>query len=70
MEGGVKYKLGIALLLVAIAAGSFVVARADTSPDEWLQKMSTAVDTLDYEGTVIRGTSTDATAFKGRSQEN
>ena len=41
-------------LVALLATATLVVARDNTTPDEWLQKMSNAVNTLDYAGTVIR----------------
>ena len=40
--------------VIALTTMSLVAARDNRSPDEWLQKMSLAIETLDYEGTVIR----------------
>ncbi len=39
-------------LLVAAATGSF--AHAETTPHEWLDRMSAAVQSLSYSGTVVR----------------
>jgi len=41
-------------LTASLAAATIVMARDNLSPEEWLQKMSSAIQTLDYEGTVIR----------------
>lgn len=54
--------LGTALLALSLAAP---VANSDEeSPGEWLQKMTTAVQTTNYEGTVIRIQDGKAEAIK------
>ena len=42
------------LALCLLMAGTSTAARDRLSPDDWLERMSTAVSTIDYEGTVIR----------------
>jgi sigma-E factor negative regulatory protein RseB len=51
---------GFCLLGLVVA----VTARAAESPQEWLDKMATAVQSTDYEGTVIRITDGKAEALK------
>lgn len=46
--------LAAAGLVAALAAATMVIARDNVTPDEWLQRMSNAIQTLDYEGTVLR----------------
>lgn len=41
-------------LVAALAAAGIVAARDNVSPDEWLQRMSNAIQTLDYQGTLVR----------------
>ncbi len=41
-------------LVVALSTAAVVTARDRTSPDEWLERMSEAVQSMNYEGTVIR----------------
>ncbi len=50
---GRKSALALAVVALLIAVVN-VAARDNMSPDAWLQKMSNAILTLDYEGTVIR----------------
>lgn len=52
------------LLLAATLAGTTVAARERLSPAEWLERMSRAVSTIDYEGTVIRRQDGEAQALK------
>ncbi|HEX5787595.1 MAG TPA: MucB/RseB C-terminal domain-containing protein [Woeseiaceae bacterium] len=56
---------GVALLLACGLANASVAATPDNaSPREWLQRMSRAVQTTDYEGTVIRISDGRAEALK------
>lgn len=41
-------------LLISLLAASSVVSAQDLAPHEWLDRMATAVQTTNYEGTVIR----------------
>lgn len=54
MVGDTQTKIKIIGLIAIMAMSVQVSARERVSPEEWLQKMSSAVQTLDYEGTVIR----------------
>lgn len=61
-----KYKTESQWLLVfflLVAAGS-AAARDRVSPNDWLERMSAAVSTIDYEGTVIRRQNGEAQALK------
>lgn len=55
MKAG-KHTLPLALagIVVFTTMATTVAARDKTSPEEWLRKMAVAVQTLDFEGTVIR----------------
>jgi sigma-E factor negative regulatory protein RseB len=67
MAGNIKTKtivIGLAGLIGLMATATFVAARDKTSPEEWLQKMSSAVQTLDFEGTVIRRQNDDVQPLK------
>lgn len=55
-----RWLLAFCLLL----AGMSAAARDRISPSEWLERMSTAVSTIDYEGTVIRRQNGEAQALK------
>jgi sigma-E factor negative regulatory protein RseB len=52
------------LALFLLVAGTSSVARDRISPNEWLDRMSAAVATIDYEGTVIRRQNGEAQALK------
>jgi len=54
---------GIVLLLALILATS-LPARDKTTPDEWLQKMSSAIQMMDYTGTVISQSNGEAQLLK------
>lgn len=57
-----------AVLLLVCGLSPFVVApvaaQADLSPQEWLERMSRAVQTSDYEGTVIRNSGSRSETLK------
>lgn len=56
---------GVALLLALCLANLSLVARAEQpAPREWLERMSRAVQSTDYEGTVIRISDGRAEALK------
>jgi sigma-E factor negative regulatory protein RseB len=61
-----KYKAESRWLLAFLffVAGTSVSARDRISPNEWLDRMSAAVSTIDYEGTVIRRQNGEAQALK------
>ena len=63
MMRGVNLKV-VAGLAACCVVGLAAVARDNTTPDEWLQKMSHAVQTLDYEGTLIRKDNDDVQPLK------
>jgi sigma-E factor negative regulatory protein RseB len=52
----------VALFMLAMATS--VEARERVSPGDWLERMSTAVASMDYEGTVIRRRNDEAQALK------
>lgn len=52
------------LALFLLVAGTSSAARDRISPNEWLDRMSAAVATIDYEGTVIRRQNGEAQALK------
>ncbi|MEX2122531.1 MAG: MucB/RseB C-terminal domain-containing protein [Woeseia sp.] len=52
------------LAFFLLLAGTSATARDRISPDEWLDRMSAAVATIDYEGTVIRRQNGEAQALK------
>lgn len=52
------------LALFLLVAGTSVAARDRISPNDWLDRMSVAVSTIDYEGTVIRRQNGEAQALK------
>lgn len=52
----------LALFMLAVAGSA--VARDRLGPNEWLERMATAVATLDYEGTVIHRQNGEAQALK------
>jgi sigma-E factor negative regulatory protein RseB len=52
------------LALFLLVAGTSSAARDRISPNEWLERMSAAVATIDYEGTVIRRQNGEAQALK------
>jgi sigma-E factor negative regulatory protein RseB len=47
-----------------LVAGTSAAARDRISPNDWLERMSAAVATIDYEGTVIRRQNGEAQALK------
>lgn len=51
-------------LLASLVASSTAISRERMGPQEWLERMSTAVATLDYRGTVIRRQNGEAQALK------
>lgn len=61
-----NYRMRLATIGVfaAMTMASLVVARDNLSPQEWLQKMSVAVKTVDFEGTVIRRQNGDSQPLK------
>ncbi|HWM27221.1 MAG TPA: MucB/RseB C-terminal domain-containing protein [Woeseiaceae bacterium] len=52
------------LAFFLLLAGTSATARDRISPDEWLERMSAAVATINYEGTVIRRQNGEAQALK------
>lgn len=52
------------LALFFLIAGASAAARDRVSPNEWLDRMSAAVSSIDYEGTVIRRQNGEAQALK------
>lgn len=52
------------LALFLLVAGTSVAARDRISPNDWLDRMSVAVTTIEYEGTVIRRQNGEAQALK------
>lgn len=52
------------LLLAGTLAGTSAAGRERLSPVEWLERMSNAVSSIDYEGTVIRRQDGEAQALK------
>jgi sigma-E factor negative regulatory protein RseB len=54
MAGINKVRLAVFGVIALTAMASLAAARDKISPEEWLHKMSNAVETLDFEGTVIR----------------
>lgn len=54
MVGDTQTKIKVIGLIALMATAMQAAARDRVSPEEWLQKMSSAVQTLDYEGIVIR----------------
>jgi sigma-E factor negative regulatory protein RseB len=63
---GAKYKTDAhwLLALFLLVAGTSVAARDRISPNDWLDRMSAAVTTIEYEGTVIRRQNGEAQALK------
>ena len=57
-----RYKCLLSLILVAATGAS--VAAERLSPQEWLDRMSVAVQSLSYEGTVIRISNGEAESLK------
>lgn len=64
MAGITKTRLAVFSVVALTATASLAVARDDISPEEWLHKMSDAVETLDFEGTVIRRQDGDVQLLK------
>lgn len=56
--------LSCVLALFTLACAASAEARERQSPLEWLDRMSTAISTLDYEGTVIRRQDGESQALK------
>jgi sigma-E factor negative regulatory protein RseB len=54
----------VLLLLGTLVLSTTAAASERLSPEEWLDRMSQAVETLDYEGTVIRRQNGEAQALK------
>jgi len=52
------------LAVFLLVAGTSAAARDRDSPNDWLDRMSAAVATIDYEGTVIRRQNGEAQALK------
>jgi sigma-E factor negative regulatory protein RseB len=52
------------LAFFLLLAGTSAAARDRVSPEVWLERMSTAVASIDYEGTVIRRQNGEAEALK------
>jgi sigma-E factor negative regulatory protein RseB len=52
------------LAVFLLVAGTSAAARDRISPNDWLDRMSAAVATIDYEGTVIRRQNGEAQALK------
>lgn len=50
--------------LVFLVLGTSVAAKDRPGPEEWLDRMSTAIATLEYEGTVIRRQNGESQALK------
>jgi sigma-E factor negative regulatory protein RseB len=63
---GARYKTDAhwLLALFLLVAGTSVAARDRISPNDWLDRMSAAVTTIEYEGTVIRRQNGEAQALK------
>lgn len=61
-----KYKMESRWVLAVflLAAGTSTMARDRLTPNDWLERMSAAVDTINYEGTVIRRQNGEAQALK------
>jgi len=64
MAGISKTRLAVFSVVALTATASLAAARDDISPEEWLHKMSNAVETLDFEGTVIRRQDGDVQLLK------
>lgn len=64
MRGSRNARISVVCLVAFLATATLVVARDKTTPDEWLHKMSSAVQTLDYAGTVIRSQNGEAQPLK------
>lgn len=64
MAGKNKVRLAIVGVVILTTMASLVAARDKTSPEEWLHRMSDAVQTLDFEGTVIRRQGGDVQPLK------
>jgi len=66
MTASVRFRSGIAWTAAAalLVAAASVAARDRTSPEDWLERMSDAVATRDYEGTVIRRQNGETRALK------
>ena len=64
MAGKHKVRLALVGIVALTTMASMVAARDKTSPEEWLHKMSAAVQTLDFEGTVIRSQGDDVQPLK------
>jgi len=64
MAGIKKARRAVFGVVAVTALASLVAARDQISPEEWLHKMSTAVETLDFEGTVIRRQDGDVQLLK------
>ncbi len=64
MAGNYRLRLAIIGVFAAMTMTSLVVARDNLSPEEWLHKMSVAVKTVDFEGTVIRRQNGDVQPLK------
>jgi negative regulator of sigma E activity len=58
------HKAAACVVLCGFFAALFAVANEDVSPDVWLDRMTGAVQTTDYEGTVVRLQDGKVEAFK------
>ena len=63
-NGGLREKIVWTMAAALLASAASAAARDRTSPEEWLQRMSAAVATTDYEGTVIRRHNGETRALK------
>ena len=57
-------KLATLALTASLAVAVVAAARDSTTPDEWLERMSEAVESLDYKGTVLRQRNDDIQPLK------
>ena len=64
MAGNIRTRIIVIGLTGLMATATLVAARDKTSPEEWLQKMSSAVQTMDFAGTVIRRQNGDVQPLK------
>jgi sigma-E factor negative regulatory protein RseB len=64
MAGNYRIRLAIIGIFAVMTTASLVVARDNISPEEWLHKMSDAVKTVNFEGTVIRRQNGDVQPLK------
>jgi len=64
MARNIRTRIIVVALTGLMATATLVAARDKTSPEEWLQKMSSAVQTMDFAGTVIRRQNGDVQPLK------